>query len=114
MCMAKKPGYQQKDFGEAQGLTLVISPDGEAGSLQIKQDARLHQLILPANAELSFATNSNRHYYVHQIDGSLIVKGDDGKEETLLPGDGIKIESLNSLSFSAKDAPVKALVFDLP
>ncbi len=83
----QKPGYQQKDFGEAQGLTLVISPDGEAGSLQIKQDARLHQLILPANAELSFATNSNRHYYVHQIDGSLIVKGDDGKEETLLPGD---------------------------
>ena len=112
--LGQKPGYQQKNFGEAQGLTLVISPDGEAGSLQIKQDARVHQLILPANGELSLPTDASRRYYVHQIDGSLIVKGDDRKWETLLPGDGIKIESLNSLNFSAKDEPVKALVFDLP
>jgi redox-sensitive bicupin YhaK (pirin superfamily) len=112
--VGQKPGYQQKDFGEAQGLTLVISPDGEAGSLQIKQDARIHQLILPVNGELSLTTKSSRRYYVHQIEGSLIVKGDDGKWETLQPGDGVKIESLSSLGFNAKDEPVKALVFDLP
>jgi quercetin 2,3-dioxygenase len=112
--LGQQPGYQQKDFGEAQGLTLVVSPYGEAGSLQIKQDARIHQLILPANAELSLATNPRRRYYLHQIDGSLMVKDADGNWETLLPGDGIKIESLNSLSFSAKGERVKALLFDLP
>jgi redox-sensitive bicupin YhaK (pirin superfamily) len=36
-----KPGYQQKNFGQRNGLTLVISPDGEAGSLTLRQDARL-------------------------------------------------------------------------
>lgn len=110
----QKPGYQQKAFGETKGLTLVISPDGEAGSLKIKQDTRIHQLVLPENGELSLATNSSRHYYLHQIEGSLIAKGDDGKWETLQPGDGVKIESLNSLSFNAKDEPIKAFVFDLP
>jgi hypothetical protein len=51
---------------------------------------------------------------VHNIEGPLIVKGNDGQWETLQAGDGVKIESLQQLEFSAKDQPVKALVFDLP
>jgi redox-sensitive bicupin YhaK (pirin superfamily) len=110
----QKPGYQQKDFGREQGLTLVVSPNGARGSLHIKQDASLYQLFLTADSNTTLGTKKSRHYYVHQISGSLIVKGDDGTWETLLPGDGVKIESVGQLSFTAKDESVRALVFDLP
>ena len=110
----QKPGYQQKDFGSNQGLTLVISPDSAEGSLHIKQDAKIYQLILTPESTAQLNTNPERRYYVHNIDGPLVVKGSDGAWETLEAGDGVKIESLSDLSFSAKDQPVKALVFDLP
>jgi redox-sensitive bicupin YhaK (pirin superfamily) len=112
--IGQKPGYQQKDFGRKQGLTLVISPQGVQGSLQIKQDASVYQLLLAADSHTQLSTKNSRRYYVHQISGAQMVKGDDGAWETLLPGDGVKIEAVGQLSFTAKDEPVKALVFDLP
>ena len=110
----QKPGYQQKDFGSEQGLTLVISPDGAGGSLHIKQDAKIYQLILAPDANTQLSVNSTRRYYVHNIEGPLVVKGSDGAWETLNAGDGVKINSLSELKFSANNEPVKALVFDLP
>jgi quercetin 2,3-dioxygenase len=110
----QKPGYQQKDFGREQGLTLVVSPDGADGSLHIKQDAKIYQLILAPNAVAQLSTDSARKYYVHNIEGPLVIKGNDSAWETLNAGDGVKIDSLNALTFSANSEPVKALVFDLP
>lgn len=106
-----KPGYQQKDFGQQEGLTLVISPDAEQGSLRIKQDARVYQLLLDAEGKSSLTAHKGRHYYVHHIQGSLSVADGDGTWATLQPGDGLKI---TQLEFAASDEPVKALVFDLP
>ena len=110
----QKPGYQQKDFGSEQGLTLVISPDGAGGSLHIKQDAKIYQLILAPDTNTQLSLDSTRRYYVHNIEGPLVVKGSDGAWETLNAGDGVKINSLSELKFSANNEPVKALVFDLP
>lgn len=112
--LGQQPGYQQKDFGNKQGLTLVVSPDGDNGSLQIKQDAKLYQLLLPPEALSQLAIHNSRKYYIHNIAGPLIVKGDDGAWETLQAGDGVKIESLSELQFGASGEHVKALVFDLP
>jgi len=112
--LGHKPGYQQKDFGSEQGLTLVISPDGTDGSLHIKQDAKIYQLILTPDSNTQLSLDSTRRYYVHNIEGPLVVKGNDGAWETLNAGDGVKIESLSELTFSASTEPVKALVFDLP
>ncbi len=42
-----EPGYQQKDFGQREGLTLILSPDGRDGSLTLRQDALLYQLLPP-------------------------------------------------------------------
>ena len=103
------PSYQQKDFGRQQGLTLAVSPDGAAGSLVIKQDARLYQLLLDANTCAELPTSAQRHYYVHVIDGELAIDG-----EVVKPGDGAKIENVNSLVMLAQQQAVKALVFDLP
>ena len=112
--LGEKPGYQQKDFGQTQGLTLVISPDGEAGSLLVKQDARVFQLILAPGSEALLPTNPARHYYVHQVDGSLHVQEQHGDSQILQAGDGLKITNSPGLVFAASQEPVKALVFDLP
>ena len=105
----KAPGYQQKAFGSEQGLTLAVSPDGEAGSLVIKQDARVYQLLLDAGTSAELPAVTGRKYYVHLINGELAVEG-----ETLGPGDGAKIEGVNRLQMVAQQQAVKALVFDLP
>lgn len=103
------PGYQQKHFGNNKGLTLVVSPDGEAGSLKIKQDAKLYQLLLDENSGESLQADSTRSYYVHVVEGELEVNG-----EPLKPGDGAKLRNVSELKFAAPDRKVKALVFDLP
>lgn len=103
------PGYQQKDFGNKQGLTLAVSPDGEAGSLTIKQDARLYQLLLDGNTSAELPASTKRKYYVHVINGELAIEG-----EIVKPGDGAKIEGISSLVMVAQQKAVKALVFDLP
>jgi quercetin 2,3-dioxygenase len=103
------PGYQQKDFGSKKGLTLAVSPDGEAGSLVIKQDARLYQLLLDANTSAELPVSTRRKYYVHVINGELAIEG-----EIVKPGDGAKIEDVSSLVMRAQQKSVKALVFDLP
>jgi len=104
----RTPGYQQKAFGNEQGLTLVASPNGKDGSLDIKQDANLYQLFLAAGKTLDYNTKLHRKTYVHLIAGELQING-----ETLKPGDGAKLEKLNSIMFKAQ-ANVQALVFDLP
>ena len=103
------PGYQQKDFGQNQGLTLVASPDGQDGSMVIKQDASLYQLMLAADKQVSLATSAKRHYYVHVIEGELQIEN-----QIVKPGDGAKIESVDELQLIAANTAVKALVFDLP
>ncbi|WP_331344135.1 pirin family protein [Cellvibrio sp. UBA7661] len=103
------PGYQQKDFGRNPGLTLAVSPDGEAGSLVIKQDARIYQLLLGANETAQLNTRNNRHYYVHVIEGELKIE-----DESVRAGDGAKLSAISELQLNATKQPVKALVFDLP
>jgi len=105
----EKPGYQQKDFGRSPGLTLVASPNGEAGSLLMKQDARLYQLILNKNTNTDLTVTSKRHYYVHVISGELQIEN-----ELLTAGDGATLENIHVLNLIATEQAVRALVFDLP
>ncbi|EEX41263.1 pirin family protein [Vibrio furnissii] len=105
-----EPGYQQKDFGQAPGLTTIATPTGEDGTLHIKQDARLLQLILAPHSVLTYDVPQGRRVYVHQIDSTLAIN-----DVTLNPGDGAKIAKESQLELrNDSDLPVKALVFDLP
>lgn len=105
----EQPGYQQKAFGSKPGLTLVASPDGEAGSLTLKQDAKLYQLLLAANSLENVPVSAQRNYYVHVIEGELDVDG-----QGLTAGDGAKIQQAATLNLASGAHSVKALVFDLP
>jgi redox-sensitive bicupin YhaK (pirin superfamily) len=104
-----EPGYQQKDFGEAVGLTEVITADGRNGTLQMKQDASVSQLILLPEQLMSLPVTAARAYYLHLIHGELTLQG-----QTLKVGDGIKLAALQQLTVVAGAEHVKALWFDLP
>lgn len=105
-----KPGYQQKAFGEEQGLTTVVTPTGEDGTLSIKQDAKVLQLILAPGTEEILELEGNRQAYIHQIDGELTLT--DGT--VLTGGDGAKISKEGKVVLKNEgQAPVKAIVFDL-
>ena len=103
-----EPGYQQKDFGQREGLTLILSPDGRDDSLTVRQNAFLYQLILPQAGMQQLALAAGRKVYIHLITGELEVSG-----YTLQPGDGIKISEQTALQLTAT-ADSKALIFDLP
>jgi redox-sensitive bicupin YhaK (pirin superfamily) len=105
----RAPSYQQKDFGQGNGLTHVISPDGVNGTLQIKQDMHLHQLILNKEQQANL-TSYLANQYVHLVSGKLNVNGIE-----MSAGDGLKVTDEEALLFgSLGNEKVKALVFELP
>lgn len=105
-----QPSYAQKDFGKQQGLTTIATPTGEDGTLLIKQDAKLHQLILKPDSKLSIDIATGRKIYLHQINGTLSVD-----DVVLNAGDGAKIDNIHTLNFANRgQEKVTALVFDLP
>jgi redox-sensitive bicupin YhaK (pirin superfamily) len=104
------PRYQQHYFApeEKRGrLRLILSPDGQDGSLEIRQDARVYAGLFDGaeSAELTLA--ADRYGYVHVARGSLELNG-----ERLVEGDGVRIRGGGPLNFAhGEDAEV--LVFDL-
>jgi len=103
------PGYQQKDFGQSEGLTHIISPQGINGTLRVKQDIHLHQLILSLGRQTSL-TSVLPNQYVHLVSGNLLINGVE-----MLPGDGLKMTGEKKLVFKSVGSElVKALIFELP
>lgn len=106
------PRYQQKRFETSGALTLIASPDGQDGSLELRQDAALWQLKLKKDQQLEHVIAKDRHVYVHLIQGQLQIQGAQ-QQVQLLPGDGISISHEQQLQLSASQ-DVQALWFDLP
>jgi redox-sensitive bicupin YhaK (pirin superfamily) len=105
-----EPGYQQKAFSQEQGFTTIITPNGKNGTLHIKQDMQLIQLILEDELKATWQADNNRRYYVHVIEGELSL----GDGISVRPGDGAKIEDVSTIQFDKiGDQRVKALLFDL-
>lgn len=103
-----QPGYQQKAFGREPGITSIATPDGQGGTLKIKQDASLSQIILLPGE--SVPITPQRNVFIHQVDGQLSVN-----DTILAPEDGAMITQESDIQLSNLGAePVTALVFDLP
>lgn len=102
-----QPDYQQKAFSQQQGLTTIITPNG---TLHIKQNMQLIQLILKDKTHATWQTDNNRHYYVHVIEGELSL----WNGIIARPDDGAKIEKTSEINFERiSKQSVKALLFDL-
>lgn len=104
------PSYQQKRFATEQGLNAIITPSGMDGTLKIKQQASMSQLILAPGTEQVLQLASTGKAYIHQISGQLDINA-----HTLGPGDGVKIAESEQLMLSNSGTEtVSALVFLLP
>jgi len=108
--LGNTPRYQQKNFGQAVGLTTIATPTGKDASLQIKQNATLSQLILAPHSEMTYTLAATRKVYVHQIAGELVLE-----TEILATGDGAKITDVQTITLkNTQDDQSTALIFDLP
>jgi len=102
------PGYQQRPFADSNGFSLLVSPDGSEGSLQINQDACLYRLQLTAGQQHTQPLQSDRSWYLHLIDGELTING-----RTLYPGDAATLSNETALQLHS-NAESHGLLFDLP
>ena len=105
-----RPGYQQKTFPdtEKQGRwRLVVSPDGEDGSLTLHQDARVYAALLNPGDNLPFDLPAGRHAWVQVARGAVEVGG-----KALEAGDGAAITGESRISVAARDH-AELILFDL-
>lgn len=106
-----EPSYEEKHFDPAskQGQwRLIASPDGQDGSVQIHQDARLYASILDGADTLEYGWEDSRCGYVHVARGSVIVNG-----QRLDAGDAAKLLNEPKITVSSQQE-AEILLFDLP
>jgi quercetin 2,3-dioxygenase len=105
-----KPGYEQKEFAEAEKrgkLRLIASPDGENGSVTIHQDARLYVSLLSPAQEVVHKLAKGRYGWIQVARGKVELNG-----KPLSQGDGAEITGEPLLKVKGvEDAEV--LLFDL-
>jgi redox-sensitive bicupin YhaK (pirin superfamily) len=104
------PGYEQKNFAEAEkrgALRLVASPDGAKGSITLHADAKMYAGLFDGAETAALELNPVRKTYVHVVRGALSVNG-----HPLNGGDALLIEGEPQIVLAGgQDAEV--IVFDL-
>jgi len=105
------PNYAQQSFPKEQRhnrLCLVVSSDGQEGSLVILQDAKLYVASLQIDKSLTYDFAENRRGWIQVTSGTIEVN------KTLLnAGDGAGIEQEEMLTLRASQ-DTDFLLFDLP
>ncbi len=102
-----EPRYQQKAFSDVNGLQLVVSPTGENGSLEIRQDARIYRGSLSAGAEA-------RHELIGKNAWVQVIRGEIRVNDVILQaGDGAQLSAETAAEIVAH-SDTEFLFFDLP
>lgn len=105
-----KPSYSQKSFEEQlnkEKLVLVVSPNQEADSIGIAQDAKLYVSRLKKDDMLEHSLSVGRAAWIQVIKGSVSVN-----DVEITAGDGLAVVDEKTLRFkSLHDA--EFMLFDL-
>lgn len=104
------PGYQQKQFSveDKRGRwCLLASRQGDAGSLVIHQDVRIHATALANGDTVDYVIAPQRKVYVHVARGTVTLNG-----HALDAGDAVMLSGEKALSVTAS-AQAELLLFDL-
>jgi hypothetical protein len=104
------PSYEQKAFSEQerQGrFRLVVSPEGQDGSLKVHQDMRLYSTLLGKGEKAEHALAPGRHAWLQVARGAGTLNGVE-----LKAGDGVAVSEESRLVLAASE-PLEALLFDL-
>ena len=80
-----QPSYEQKAIPHRSGeFVLVVSPDGEEGSVSIHQDAWIYRAVLEEGERVSHTFGTDRKVWLQVVKGQVDVDG-----ESLVEGDGL-------------------------
>lgn len=104
------PRYDQRHFSvtEKRGkFRLIISRDGDQGSLPVYQDTRVYAGLFDGREAQTVSLPKDRYAYVHVARGSIDVNG-----QPLTFGDGAKFRNIDELTFS-NGHQAEVLLFDL-
>jgi redox-sensitive bicupin YhaK (pirin superfamily) len=103
--------YEQVDFSAKHKLgelLLIASKTREAGSLLLRQDAKLYAGQFQAGTSLTLPLTKNRQGWLQMIDGQMSLEG-----QSLLRGDGLIISHEQNLKLQV-EKEAHFLFFDLP
>lgn len=106
-----QPSYEQKHFPESERrnrLRLVVSPDGQEGSLRMHQDAQVYLATLDPDKTVSYTFQLERHGWLQVLRGSARLN-----DNTLHAGDGAAISDEQLITIQAVQ-PAEVMLFDLP
>ena len=105
------PGYEEKHFSEQDKrgrLRLIASPDGDAGSVRIHQQARVYAGLFDGSEQAQLAIATDRLAYVHVARGDISLNG-----QSLKAGDAAKLTGESQVLLD-QGRRAEVLVFDLP
>lgn len=101
------PRYDQKTFGD-ETLSLLVSKNGEDGSLQIHQDARIYRARLDEGMSLTHEIPQGKGVYLFLIDGNVEAQG-----VLLASRDALGVSYVEDLTVVAK-SPSRFLMIEVP
>jgi redox-sensitive bicupin YhaK (pirin superfamily) len=108
--MGIKPDYQQKRFEDKEKrgrLRLIVSPDGDEGSVTISQDARVYATLLAPSQQVVHDLEPHRQAWIQVARGAIELNG-----RHLSHGDGAAISDESKLTITGREA-AEILLFDL-
>ena len=104
------PEYEEKTFSHEEKrnrLRLIVSPNGNEGSVKIHQDTNIYATVLDAGREVVQPLRSNRHAWLQVAAGSVALN-----DVNLKQGDGAAISEEPSMKITAMES-AEVLLFDL-
>ena len=107
-----RPTYNQKAFDPAEMQNrwrLIVSPDGEDGSISILQDAHIYVTRLADGAKTEIKLEADRKYWLHVARGKIDIRG-----VALSAGDALALEKEQGKVDIKASTDAEILFFDLP
>lgn len=107
-----RPGYQQTTFNPAEienALRLIVSPDGENGSLTIKQDAKLWVSRLDEGKTATLEMHGGRKHWFQLAGGKAEING-----KILEAGDALGLDNESGKADIKALSRSELIIFELP
>lgn len=111
-CPERENAPVQKLILADDACQLLASPDGDKGSMQLRQQVWLHHISLNKGEELKIELHGPRAY-LQSIHGTVHAVTHHKEQEALTCGDGAFIRDEATITLVA-DTPLRALLVDLP
>lgn len=105
-----RPEYEEKKFSDDEKrnmLRLIVSPNGDDGSVKIHQDAKLYASLLDKDQEVVHIVENGRSAWLQVAAGSVVLN-----DLVLQQGDGAAVSEESKLRITASE-PAEVLLFDL-